>query len=93
NAPWCVSTNDPADGKNKTMQKMANDKGRLSITMGGFKQSVTRFARQNDIPFQWQSRFYDHIIRDQNEMNQIAEYIENNVAEWESDNQSQNQRL
>jgi REP element-mobilizing transposase RayT len=86
-APWCDST------ENKTMQKMANDKGRLSITMGGFKQSVTRFARQNDIPFQWQPRFYDHIIRDQNEMNQIAEYIENNVAEWESDNQSQNQRL
>ena len=78
-APWCDST------ENKTMQKMANDKGRLSIAMGGFKQSVTRFARQNNIPFQWQSRFYDHIIRDQNEMNQIAEYIENNVAQWESD--------
>ncbi len=71
------------------MQKMANDKGRLSIAMGGFKQSVTRFARQNDIPFQWQSRFYDHIIRDQYEMNQIAEYIENNVAKWESDNLNQ----
>jgi len=86
NAPWRVSTNGI---KNKTMQKMANNKGRLSIAMGGFKQSVTRFARQNDIPFQWQSRFYDHIIRDQNEMNQIAEYIENNVAKWESDNSNQ----
>jgi REP element-mobilizing transposase RayT len=82
-APWCDST------ENKTMQKMTNDKGRLSIVMGGFKQSVTRFARQNNIPFQWQSRFYDHIIRDQNEMNQIAEYIENNVAQWESDNSNQ----
>jgi REP element-mobilizing transposase RayT len=84
-APWCDSTMEPADGKNKTMQKMANDKGRLSTTIGGFKQSVTRFARQNDIQFQWQPRFYDHIIHDQNEMNQIAEYIENNVAKWESD--------
>ena len=88
-APWRDSTMEPVDGKNKTMQKMANNMGRLSIAIGGFKQSVTRFARQNDIPFQWQSRFYDRIIRDQNEMNQIAEYIENNAAKWESDNSNQ----
>ena len=88
-APWRDSTMEPVDVKNKTMQKMANNMGRLSIAIGGFKQSVTRFARQNDIPFQWQSRFYDRIIRDQNEMNQIAEYIENNVAKWELDNSNQ----
>ncbi|MBQ1605909.1 MAG: transposase, partial [Bacteroidales bacterium] len=88
-APWRDSTMEPVDVKNKTMQKMANNMGRLSIAIGGFKQSVTRFARQNDIPFQWQSRFYDRIIRDQNEMNQIAEYIENNAAKWESDNSNQ----
>ena len=48
----------------------------------GFKIGVTKFARQNNIPFAWQSRYYDHIIRDSAEMNRIAEYIENNVAEW-----------
>ena len=30
-----------------------------------------------------QSRYYDRIIRDTAEMNRIAEYIENNVAEWD----------
>ena len=73
-APWCDST------ENKTMQKMANDKGRLSIAMGGFKQSVTRFARQNNIPFQWQSRFYDHIIRDDNDYFSHWTYIDGNAA-------------
>lgn len=38
-------------------------------------------------PFAWQRLYYDHIIRDSGEMNQIAEYIENNVAKWESDRQ------
>lgn len=85
NVPWRVS----AKGKNEIMQKIANHQGRLSTAIGGFKQSVTRFARQNDIAFAWQSRFHDYIIRNQNEMNRIAEYIENNVAKWESDRQKQ----
>ncbi len=75
----------PIDGKNENMQKIANFQGRLSTMIGGFKQSVTRYARQNNIPFAWQTRFHDHIIRNRNEMNRIAKYIENNVAKWEYD--------
>ena len=87
--PWRVST----FGKNETMQTIANQQGRLSTMIGGFKQSVTRYANVNSISFAWQTRFHDRIIRDHDEMNRIAEYIENNVARWESDefhNSSQN---
>lgn len=87
--PWRVSTY----GKNETMQTIANQQGRLSTMIGGFKQSVTRYANANSISFAWQTRFHDRIIRDHDEMNRIAEYIENNVARWESDefhNSSQN---
>lgn len=79
--PWRVSTY----GKNETMQTIANQQGRLSTMIGGFKQSVTRYANANSISFAWQTRFHDRIIRDHDEMNNIAEYIENNVARWESD--------
>lgn len=79
--PWRVSTY----GKNETMQTIANQQGRLSTMIGGFKQSVTRYANANSISFAWQTRFHDRIIRDCDEMNRIAEYIENNVARWESD--------
>jgi len=79
--PWRVST----IGKNEEMQKIANYQGKLSATIGLFKQSVTRFAHENAIPFSWQPRFHDRIIRNQGEMNGIAEYIEGNVAKWESD--------
>jgi REP element-mobilizing transposase RayT len=87
--PWRVSTY----GKNETMQTIANQQGRLSTMIGGFKQSVTRYANANSLSFAWQTRFHDRIIRDHDEMNSIAEYIENNVARWESDefhNSSQN---
>ena len=57
----------------------------LSIVIRLFKQSVTRFANQNKIVFAWQARFHDHIIRNQNEMDKIAEYIENNVKKWNDD--------
>jgi REP element-mobilizing transposase RayT len=57
----------------------------LSVVIRQLKQSVTRYALQNGIPSAWQPRFYDHIIRDTDEMNRIANYIQNNVAKWESD--------
>ena len=30
----------------------------------------------------WQKGFYDHIIRNQNDYDEICEYIENNPAKW-----------
>ena len=57
----------------------------LSVVIRQFKQSVTRFSNDHAIPFGWQSRFHDHIIRDQQEFDRIAYYITNNVARWNSD--------
>ena len=70
---------------NKRMKRIADSCGHLSHIVSGFKYAVTKYARQNNIPFAWQKRFHDRIIRDQNEMNRIAEYIENNVAKWDLD--------
>ena len=61
-------------------QQIVNMQGWLSVVVGGLKRSVTHFANQCHIPFAWQTRFHDHIIRNKNEMNRIAKYIENNVA-------------
>jgi len=57
----------------------------LASVMRGFKAGVTKYARQWGIPFAWQPRYYDHIIRNYHEINRIAEYIENNVARWDLD--------
>lgn len=60
---------------------------RLSGVMQGFKSSVTRTARKrwNDRVFDWRRSFYDHIIRDDAELNRIREYIRNNPLKWAFD--------
>ena len=57
----------------------------LSVVVRQLKQSITRFAKNNGIPFAWQSRFHDHIIRNNDDRNAIADYIANNVLKWEYD--------
>lgn len=57
----------------------------LGVVIGGYKQSVTRFAKSNGIEFKWQSRYHDHIIRGWHDGNRIADYIINNVARWNND--------
>ena len=67
------------------MQFISQQKRRLPVAIGNLKSAVTHFANQNDLYFAWQTRFYDRIVRDQPEMNRIATYIENNVANWKDD--------
>ena len=57
----------------------------LASVIRGFKIGVTKFARQHNLPFEWQSRYYEHIIRNMEELDFITDYIENNVAKWEED--------
>ena len=71
--------------KNEKMQLIAEKCGLLSIAMGGLKSATTKFANDNKITFGWQERFHDHIIRNQEEYERIAVYIENNPMTWEKD--------
>ncbi len=59
--------------------------GVLSLIIGTFKSSVTREARKRDIPFGWQTRFHEHIIRRSDAFNEILNYIQNNVNTWADD--------
>ena len=70
---------------NTPMQLISHRKHRLACTIGNFKSAVSKFAHENDVPFGWQNRFHDHIIRNTVELNRITRYIENNIAKWESD--------
>ena len=73
------------DTKNEHMKDISNKQGWLSVCIGSIKSAVTKYANENKIPFAWQGRFHDRIIRNRNEMNRIAEYINNNPIKWESD--------
>ena len=70
---------------NETMQNISKKRGLLSTTIGGLKRAITHFARENGIYFQWQTRFHDHIVRDWDDLNRIADYIQHNPARWLQD--------
>ena len=57
----------------------------------GFKSAVTRGIKRLDYPFLysiWQRNYYEHIIRNENELNRIREYIQNNPLRWEYDREN-----
>lgn len=57
----------------------------LSTFIGSLKSAVTKYAHECGIPFAWQSRYHDHAIRGVDDNNNISQYIENNVLNWEKD--------
>lgn len=67
------------------MQSISRHRGRLSYVVSGLKSAVTHYARKNNNLFGWQPRFHDRIVRDYDELNHIAEYIENNVLQSQQD--------
>jgi REP element-mobilizing transposase RayT len=57
----------------------------------GFKSAVSRKIKGLDYPLLysiWQRNYYEHIIRNENELNRIREYIQNNPVRWEYDREN-----
>ena len=57
----------------------------LASIVRGYKIGVTKFARQNNIPFSWQARYHDHVIRNVAEHERISQYIISNPLNWGND--------
>ena len=57
----------------------------LASIIRGYKIGVTKFARANNIPFEWQARYHDHVIRNAAEYERISNYILANPQNWQDD--------
>ncbi len=62
--------------------KFGPQSGNISSVIRGYKAAVKSFATTNKIEFAWQPRFYDRIIRDEDEMKRIRKYIVENPYNW-----------
>ncbi len=78
-------TQNIASLRNEPKNKFGPQSQNLASIVRGFKIGVTKFARTENIPFAWQPRFYDHIVRDEKDLNRIRPYILNNPAKWQDD--------
>jgi putative transposase len=52
----------------------------------GYKIGVTKWFRANtNIYVVWQRNYWEHVIRDENDLDRIREYIANNPYNWKQD--------
>ena len=77
-----VSTGETPMVKNVKMAEISPKANTLATVIRGLKSAISKFAHENDIPFAWQTRFHDRIIRNQEELNATAKYIEDNLIKW-----------
>ena len=60
--------------------------GSLSMIINQFKGSVKRWCNKNDHSwFRWQRNYYEHIIRNDEDLFRITEYIKKNPINWSND--------
>jgi REP element-mobilizing transposase RayT len=57
----------------------------LSWIIRGFKSTTTKKIRKIFPKFKWQRSFYDHIVRSDDDLEKIHEYIIFNPEKWELD--------
>jgi REP element-mobilizing transposase RayT len=79
----CVSTGNTK--KSNTFYKLKPKS--LPVIIRSYKSICTKTINhvQNEIFFAWQPRFYDHVIRNENSLNRIREYIIHNPLKWDLD--------
>jgi len=60
----------------------------IGAIMAGYKSAVTkRINEMRHTPGMalWQRNYWEHVIRDESEMDSLRQYIQNNPAQWEFD--------
>ena len=84
-----VACNVATKDNSKTMSDISPKKGSLGTIVRSYKSAVTNWCHTNVYPdFVWQSKFHDHIIRNQKDLDRIRNYIRDNPANWEGDRRS-----
>ena len=58
----------------------------IGIIMNQFKRICTITTKIAGLKFAWQPRYHDHIIRDDDELERIRNYIKDNPKNWINDN-------
>ncbi|HSW56590.1 MAG TPA: hypothetical protein VLH59_16020 [Ignavibacteriaceae bacterium] len=80
---WDVSQTKETGHRPVSTQLKPNSLGSI---IGQFKSVCTkRIHKLGFTDFQWQPRFYDHIIRNEADLRRIRTYIQNNPLKWELD--------
>jgi putative transposase len=76
----CVETHRNASlQKQQTTNKFGPQKNNLASIIRGFKGCATKRIRETGFDFGWQTRYYEHVIRDEKSLGEIRLYIVNST--------------
>lgn len=63
----------------------------LGTIVGSYKSAITRrIGREQNATSIWQRNYYEHIIRDDKDLQRITDYIEMNPSWWDDDYENPN---
>ncbi|KOR35629.1 transposase [Planktothricoides sp. SR001] len=90
-----VHTNDVGANGRSPLQEIQSSPQQISMTpkslsslIAGFKSATTKkinIIRNTPKTPVWQRNYYDHIIRNDESLERIREYVQNNHLSWEND--------
>ena len=85
-APFPLRANNYSPLRQQPPSRMGTSRT-IGSVIRGYKIAVAKWFRQNtDIYLVWQRNYYEHIIRNEIELNNIRQYIKNNPIKWQNDN-------
>lgn len=79
------SPQSPSPSSPSQMAKISPKSNSVSAIIRSYKSAVTKHGNRLRYEFAWQTRFYDHIIRNAQEFENIQNYIANNPMNWGKD--------
>lgn len=65
--------------------KFGPQSNNLASIIRVYKAAVKKYSTLNNIEFEWQERYYDHIIKSEKELESIRKYIHENILKWTLD--------
>ena len=65
--------------------QVKDEQGTRPTTLSGFVGTFKRFCNKSCGENLWQSRSYDHVVRNEKDYQRIWEYIDNNPSRWTED--------
>ena len=70
--------------KNVFMSSISPKSGSLPAVIRSYKSAVSKTVHLTDPDFSWQPRYWDHLIRSDQELCRIRQYIINNPEKWKN---------
>jgi hypothetical protein len=84
-----VQLNAPTRDADNAFSVMSPHRKTLAVVIRTYKASVTSACRQaGHVNFGWQRNYFEHVIRNERELNLIQQYVTANPVQWEADREN-----